>query len=48
MSVPLRGREFFSRAAKDWAEAGRLRDDIQAAGFRLVDTPDGPRLDPIS
>ncbi len=37
-----------ARAAKDWAQADRLRDEIQAAGFRLVDTPDGPRLDPIS
>ena len=37
-----------ARASKDWAEADRLRDEIQTSGFRLVDTPDGSRLDPIS
>ena len=29
-----------------WREADELRDRIQAAGFRLVDTPQGPRLEP--
>jgi cysteinyl-tRNA synthetase len=36
-----------AREAKDWPEADRLRDEIQSAGFRLIDTPDGPRLDPL-
>ncbi len=35
-----------ARAAKDFAEADRLRDAILAAGFKIVDTPQGPRLEP--
>jgi cysteinyl-tRNA synthetase len=30
-----------ARAAKDWATADRLRDEIQAAGFLVEDTPAG-------
>jgi cysteinyl-tRNA synthetase len=30
-----------ARAAKDWPEADRLRDEIQAAGYVVEDTPDG-------
>ena len=30
-----------ARAAKDWASADRLRDEIQAAGFLVEDTPAG-------
>jgi cysteinyl-tRNA synthetase len=30
-----------ARAAKDWAEADRLRGDIEAAGFTVEDTPAG-------
>ncbi len=30
-----------ARAAKDWSEADRLRDEIQAAGFLVEDTADG-------
>jgi cysteinyl-tRNA synthetase len=35
-----------ARAHKDWAEADRLRDEIAAQGFDVVDTPDGTRLEP--
>lgn len=33
-----------ARKSKDFAEADRLRDEIQARGYRVEDTPDGPRL----
>ncbi len=32
------------RAAKDWASADRLRDEIQAAGFDVRDTPQGTQV----
>ncbi len=31
-----------ARAAKDWAEADRLRDELAAEGITIEDTPDGP------
>ncbi|MEM7202626.1 MAG: cysteine--tRNA ligase [Planctomycetota bacterium] len=34
-----------ARKAKDFAEADRLRDAIDAAGYRVVDTPDGAKLE---
>lgn len=34
-----------ARKDKDWAEADRLRDAIAAAGYVIVDTPDGPKLE---
>jgi cysteinyl-tRNA synthetase len=34
-----------ARKAKDFASADRLRNEIDAAGFRIVDTPAGPRLE---
>ncbi len=34
-----------ARAAKDWGTADRLRDELTAAGWRIQDTPDGPRLE---
>jgi len=33
---------------KNWAEADRLRDEIRAAGFDIIDSPDGPQLKPRS
>ncbi len=35
-----------ARKAKDFALADRLRDEILAEGFKIVDTPRGPRLEP--
>ena len=35
-----------ARAAKNWAEADRLRTLIADAGFLVEDTPQGPRLKP--
>jgi cysteinyl-tRNA synthetase len=35
-----------ARAAKDWAEADRLRDEIAAARWTVRDGPDGPELLP--
>lgn len=32
-----------ARAAKDWATADRLRDELAALNIEIVDTPDGPR-----
>ncbi|MGB1585702.1 MAG: cysteine--tRNA ligase [Thermoplasmatota archaeon] len=33
-----------ARAAKDWGTADRIRDEIQAAGYRIEDTPNGARV----
>ena len=35
-----------ARQRKDWAAADRLRNEIEAAGWQLLDTPDGPVLQP--
>ncbi len=32
-----------ARAAKDWAAADRIRDELAAEGLEIVDTPDGPK-----
>ncbi|MBE2318310.1 cysteine--tRNA ligase [Solirubrobacter sp. CPCC 204708] len=37
-----------ARAAKDWAEADRLRDELLAMGWVVRDGPDGPELVPAS
>jgi cysteinyl-tRNA synthetase len=34
-----------AKAAKDWATADRLRDEIAAAGFKIVDAKEGARLE---
>jgi cysteinyl-tRNA synthetase len=36
-----------ARAARNWAEADRLRTAIQAAGFQVLDGPEGSRLRPL-
>ncbi|MEE2885940.1 MAG: cysteine--tRNA ligase [Planctomycetota bacterium] len=36
-----------ARQDRDFAEADRLRDQIQAAGYKIVDTAEGPRLERI-
>lgn len=36
-----------ARAAKDWAAADRLRERIAELGWRVIDTPAGPRLEPL-
>jgi cysteinyl-tRNA synthetase len=33
-----------ARAAKDWAEADRIRGRLAALGWEVKDTPDGPKL----
>ena len=35
-----------ARAARDFAEADRLRGEVERRGFRIVDTPRGPRVEP--
>jgi len=32
-----------ARAAKDWAAADAVRDQLKAAGVEITDTPDGPK-----
>jgi cysteinyl-tRNA synthetase len=34
-----------AKKQKDWASADRLRDQIAAAGWKIVDAPTGPRLE---
>ncbi|MCB9918176.1 MAG: cysteine--tRNA ligase [Planctomycetes bacterium] len=36
-----------ARKSKDFQAADRLRDEITAEGFKIVDTPRGPRLEPL-
>jgi cysteinyl-tRNA synthetase len=33
-----------ARAARDWAKADALRQQIAAMGWQVVDTPEGTRL----
>jgi cysteinyl-tRNA synthetase len=35
-----------ARAARDWAEADRLRDELAAQGWQVRDSPGGPELVP--
>ncbi len=44
--VAVAGAREAARAAKDWAEADRLRDEIAAAGWVVRDGPGGPELVP--
>lgn len=36
-----------ARAAQDWATADQLRERIAEQGWRVIDTPEGPRLEPL-
>ncbi len=51
VEIPLELQELvtkrqMARGRKDWAAADRLRDEIARRGWQVVDTPDGPRLEP--
>lgn len=39
----LLGQRAEARAAKDWARADAIRDQIKQAGIEVEDTPDGPK-----
>jgi cysteinyl-tRNA synthetase len=36
-----------ARSAKDFGAADRLRDEITARGYKIVDTPQGPRAERV-
>jgi len=40
-SAELRGQRDLARAAKDWSEADRIRDELVALGWVVEDGPDG-------
>jgi cysteinyl-tRNA synthetase len=44
----LRDARERARAARDWAEADRLREQIRASGWEVRDGPDGPELLPAA
>ncbi|HWK25101.1 MAG TPA: cysteine--tRNA ligase [Solirubrobacter sp.] len=44
----LADRREAARAARDWAEADRLRDELRALGWEVRDGADGPELVPAS
>jgi cysteinyl-tRNA synthetase len=43
-AISLRDRREAARAARDWAEADRLRDELRALGWEVRDSSDGPEL----
>jgi cysteinyl-tRNA synthetase len=43
-AVALADRRTAARAAKDWAEADRLRDELRDLGWEVRDGPQGPEL----
>ncbi len=43
-AVALADRRTEARAAKDWAEADRLRDELRDLGWEVRDGPQGPEL----
>ncbi len=45
-SEKLKDARNAARAAKDWAEADRIRERIEKLGFRVKDGPDGTTLEP--
>jgi cysteinyl-tRNA synthetase len=46
--IDLRDAREAARAARDYAEADRLRDEIRAQGWEVRDGPDGPDLLPAA
>ena len=46
--MELAHRRDAARAAKDFAEADRLRDELRAAGWEVRDAPGGPELVPLA
>ncbi len=36
-----------AKKAKDWAEADRIRDEAAALGWRIIDTPQGPKAEKL-
>jgi cysteinyl-tRNA synthetase len=47
-AVELAQRRADARAAKDWAEADRLRDELRELGWEVRDGPQGPELVPAA
>jgi cysteinyl-tRNA synthetase len=47
-AVVLADRRAEARAAKDWAEADRLRDELRELGWEVRDGPQGPELIPAA
>jgi cysteinyl-tRNA synthetase len=45
--VDLAGRRKAARAAKDWAEADAIRDELKSLGYVVEDAPDGFRITKI-
>ncbi|MCA8941901.1 MAG: cysteine--tRNA ligase [Planctomycetes bacterium] len=45
--LELLERRQAARAAKDFATADACRDEISRAGYQVVDTPEGPRLERV-
>ena len=43
-AVALAEQRGEARAAKDWAEADRLRDELRDLGWEVRDGPQGPEL----
>ena len=36
-----------AKKAKNWAEADRIRDEVAAMGYRIIDTPQGPKAEKL-
>ncbi|MGH2949622.1 MAG: cysteine--tRNA ligase [Solirubrobacteraceae bacterium] len=47
-AVELAERRAAARAAKDWGEADRLRDELRTMGWEVRDGPEGPELVPAA
>jgi cysteinyl-tRNA synthetase len=47
-AIALAERRASARAAKDWAEADRLRDELRDLGWEVRDGPQGPELVPAA